>query len=148
MGEVLIPLTFEDLPTRPPLVGRPRISEDIQQTAALLVGWDGVTRRLVRCSPTGALYTASPRVKGIINQQSTGIGSTKQFTDIVTSEVMIRSKSTNTGLIWVNVGKAAAENVGYPLDSGEWVNWSMNNLISLHLFFAAADDYAIVVYTV
>jgi len=148
MGEVLIPLTFDDLPVRPPLVGRPRISEDIQQTAALLVGWDGVTRRLVRCSPTGALYVTSPRVKGIINQLSGGIGSTHQFTNIVTSEVMIRANPSNFGRVWVNVGKAAADHTGYPLDAGEWVNWSINNLINLHLFFANEDDYAIVVYTI
>ncbi|GAI67386.1 unnamed protein product, partial [marine sediment metagenome] len=47
MLEIIKPLTFDDLPVRPPFVGRPRISEDLQQTVALLVGWDKSTRRLV-----------------------------------------------------------------------------------------------------
>ena len=147
MGEILIPFTFEDMPVRPPLVGRPRISDDLQQTLAALVGWDKTTRRLVYVNPQGVLHIASPPVKGIINEQSGGVGSTKQFTDIITSEIMIRAKPTNSGRIWVNVGIAAAVNVGYPLDSGEWVSLSINNLINLHLYFTLADDYAIIVYT-
>ncbi len=147
MSEVLIPLTFDDLPVRPPLTGRPRISEDLQQTIALLVGWDKRTRRLVSVNPQGILHTGSPLVKGIINQVSTGIGGVKQLTDIETSEVMIRAKPTNGSRIWVNIGIAAAVNTGYPLDSGEWVNFSTNNLINLHFYFVAADDYVIIMYT-
>ncbi len=147
MGEILIPFTFEDMPVRPPLTGRPRISDDLQQTLACLVGWDKTTRRLVFVNPQGVLHSTSPPVKGIINQQSTGIGSVKQFTDITTTEVMLRAKPSNGGRIWVNVGIAAADNTGYPLDGGEWVNFSINNLINLHLYFAQADDYAIIIYT-
>ena len=147
MGEIIIPLTFDDLPVKPSLSGRPKLSDDIQQTAALLVGWDKQTRRLIFVNPQGVLHTASSPVKGIINQQSTGVGSTKQFSNITTTEIMVRSKPNNGGRIWVNIGIAAADNVGYPLDGGEWVSLSINNLINLHLFFAAADDYAIVVYT-
>ena len=146
--EIIKPLPFEDLPTKPPLTGRPRISEDIQQTAALLVGWDKSTRRLVYVNPSGVLHTTSPPVKGIINRLSGGIGSHHQFTKIPTSEVLITAKSTNTGAIWVNVGAAADDNVGYPLETGEYVNFSINNLHSLHLFFELADDSAIVIYTV
>ena len=147
MGEILKSLTFDDLPVRPPLVGRPRLSDDIQQTASLLVGWDKITRRLVSVSPSGVLHVASPPVKGIINEISTGVGDTYQGSDTPTSEVMIRAKPTNSGRIWVNVGIAASVNVGYPLDSGEWVSLSINNLINLHLYFTLADDYAIIVYT-
>lgn len=147
MGEIVIPLTFDDLPVKPSLTGRPKLSDDIQQTAALLVGWDKQTRRLVFVNPQGVLHTTSPPVKGIINQQSSGAGSTKQFDNITTSEVMIRSKPANSGRIWVNIAEAAAVNTGYPLDAGEWVTLSINNLINLHLYFVSASDYAIVVYT-
>ena len=147
MAEILKPLTFDDLPVRPSLTGRPRLSDDLQQTVALLTGWDKRTRRLVYVNSQGVLHTASPPVKGIINQISGGAGSTVQLTDITTSEVMIRAKPTNSGRIWVNVGIAAAVNTGYPLDSGEWVNWSMSNLINLHLYFVSASDYAVIVYT-
>ncbi len=148
MSEILIPFTFDDLPLRPPLTGRPRLSEDIQQSLASLVGWDKTTRRLIYVNPQGVLHVSSPPVKGIINQQSTGVGSVKQFTNIPTTEVMVRAKTNNGGNIWVNIGTVAADNTGYPIGSGEWVNLSINNLILLHLFFANADDYAVIVYTV
>jgi len=147
MPEILLPLTFEDLPTRPPLVGRPKVSDDLQQTVALLVGWDKITRRLVRVTPSGVLYIAQARVKGVLNEQSGGAGSTWSGANISTSEVLLKSKTGNSALIWVNFGAVAAANVGYPLDSGEKITVSINNLNSLHLYFNAADDWAVIIYS-
>ena len=147
MPEIQKPLTFEDLPVKPPLSGRPRISEDLQQTVALLVGWDKRTRRLVSVNPSGVLHTASPDVKGIINFQADGDADTWQGSDIVTSEVLVRAKPTNSGRVWANVGIAAAVDTGYPLDSGEWVNFSIINLKHLHLYLTKDDNWVIVIYT-
>jgi len=147
MPEVLKSLPFDDLPTKPPLTGRLRISDDLQQTLALLSGWDGATRRLVGVSPSGVVYVASPRIKGIINKKGVGDAYDCQLDDISTTEVMIRAKPTNSGRIWVNVSAAAAVDTGYPLDSGEWVVFSINNLHNIHLHFTKGDDYAIVIYT-
>lgn len=147
MPEILKPLTFDDLPVKPPLVGRPRISEDLQQTVALLVGWDKSTRRLVSVSPTGVLHIASPPVKGIINVECENGGDTYTGGDVSTSEVMIRAKPSNAGRVWVNVGDAAADDIGYPLDGGEWLNFSINNLHNLHLYFDTDTDKASIVYT-
>jgi len=148
MAEILKNLTFEDLPTKPPLTGRPRISDDLQQTVALLVGWDGVTRRIIRCSPTGALYVTSPKVKGIINFQADGDSDDWQGDAIKTSEVLIKAKTGNTGNLWVNVGAAAAVNTGFQLLSGEYVNFSINNLHTLYLHFTKDDDWVNIIYTV
>lgn len=147
MREILKPLTFDDLPTKPPLTGRPKITEDIQQTAALLVGFDKVTRRLVFVNPQGVLHSISPPVDGIINKQFPSGTDNYQPVDIKTSEVLIRAKPTNTGRIWVNVGAAAADNTGYPLDSGEPVTLSVNNLRDLQFFSDTDDDWIIIVYT-
>ncbi|GAJ22639.1 unnamed protein product [marine sediment metagenome] len=147
MREILIPLTFDDLPVKPPLVGRPKISEDLQQTAALLVGWDGSTRRLVSVSPTRVLHVASAPVKGIKNLLSAGDGTTQQLEDIKTSEVLIKASMYNTGNTWINVGVAAADNVGHPLDATEWVRFSINNLHSLHFWFEKKDDRISIIYT-
>lgn len=148
MPEILKPLTFEDLPTKPPLVGRPRITEEIQQAISLLVGWDETTRRLLRCSPSGVLYYASPRVKGIINFQADGDSDDYQGSDIKTSEVLIKAKHDNEGDIWINVGAAAALDTGYPLDAGEWVSFSINNLHTLHLHLTKDDDWVSIIYTI
>ncbi|GAI67814.1 unnamed protein product [marine sediment metagenome] len=61
--------------------------------------------------------------------------------------MLIRAKPTNGGRIWVNVGAAAADNVGYLLDSGEPIVLSVNNLHSLQFFSDNDDDWVIIVYT-
>lgn len=147
MREILKSLTFDDLPVKPPFTGRPRMSDDLQQTVALLVGWDKSTRRLVSVSPTGVLHVASAPVKGIVNLLSGGDGTTQQGDDIATSEVLIRAKPTNSGRVWVNVGAAAAVDTGYPLDSGEPVTFSVNNLHTLHFYFTKDADRLVIVYT-
>lgn len=147
MPDIIKSLPFEELATKPPLTGRVRISDDMQQTLTLLSGWDGASRRLLKVSQSGALYVCSPRVKGIINQQGDGDADDIQLPDIPTSEVLIRAKPTNTGRIWVNFSAAAAVDIGYPLDSGEHVILSVNNLHSLHLHYTKNDDWAIVIYT-
>ena len=147
MREILKPLTFDDLLTKPPLAGRPRMSEELQQTVALLVGWDNTTRRLVRVSPTGVLYVTSPRVKGITNVLANQASYTWQGEDIPISEVLVRSHPDNSGRVWINVGAAAAVDTGYPLDAGEWVNFAINNLHTLHLFIALNTEKAIIIYT-
>lgn len=147
MPEIIKPLTFEDLPTRPPLVGRPKISDDIQQTAALLVGWDKSTRRLVYVNPSGVLHTAEPPVKAVINITAPSTGYTWYGDDIKTSEVIVKAHIQNGNRVWVNVGDVAASNVGFPLDAGEWLKIAVNNLAVLHLFFDAETEKAIILYT-
>ena len=148
MLEILKSLTFEDLPTKPPLVGRPKMSEDLQQAVALLVGWDGTTRRLVRVSPTGTLYVASPRVKGTININADNPDYLWQGEDIPTSEVLIKARIGNSGFIWVNVNAPAAVSTGYELDGGEWVSFSISNLHSLYIYSLQAAQKAMIIYTI
>lgn len=145
--EILKPFTFDDLPTKPPVSGRPRISEDIQQTAALLVGWDGATRRLIRCSQSGVIRMGSARAVGIYDIVANQDGFTLTCRDCPTSEVMIRAYPDNTGRVFVNIGKPAAINTGYPLFSGEWVNISVNNLNSLQLYIEKNGDKVAAIYT-
>lgn len=147
MPEILIPLTFDDLPVRPALVGRPEVSDDLQQTIALLSGWDKTTRRLIKCSPSGILFAAEPPVKAILSIQGSVDGNPYQCPDIPTTEVLIKSKTGNAGDIWVNVGAVAADGTGYPLAVGEYVKIALNNLHSLSIFFATAVDYAAIVYS-
>lgn len=147
MPEIIKPLTFDDLPIKPPLVGRPKISEDLQQTVALLVGWDKSTRRLVSVSPTGVLHIAQSPVKGITNVLADQAAYNWNGGDISTSEVLVKSNPNNLGLIWVNVGAVAAANAGHPLDIGEHVVLSVNNLHSLHIHIVSDTDRASVIYT-
>lgn len=145
--DIIKPLPFDDLPTKPEIVGRPKMSDDIQQTAALLVGWDGATRRLVRVSPSGVLHTASARVKGVTNILANQGSYNWQGGDVSTSEVLIRANPKNSGEVWVRVGAVAGVDTGYPLDAGDFVVWGINNLHSLHIHIVNTGEKAIVVYT-
>ena len=147
MLEIIKTLTFDDLPTRPPITGRPKLSEDIQQTIALLSGWDGATRRLVKVTPTGTLRVGSAKARGITNALSVGDNTKQTLSDIKTSEAMLRAFPDNVGKVFVNINTVADENIGYPLFTGEWVSISVNNLSSLQLWFEKDTDRIAVIYT-
>ncbi len=147
MFEITKPFTFKDLPTKPEITGRPKLSEDLQQTIALLSGWDASTRRLIRCSPSGTIRVGSARAKGIINVLADRPAYVITLDNIPTSEVMIRSFPDNTGRVFVNIGVAAALDIGYPLFVGEWVSLSVNNLNSLQLYIEKNADMVAVIYT-
>ena len=147
MPKILVPFTFEDVPVSPPLSGQPVISNEIDQTFAMLVGWDGSTRRLVRVSPSGSIRVGSARAKGILDILSDQAGYVLTCPNCPVSEVMIRAYPDNTGRVFVNIGKAAALNVGYPLFTGEWVSLSVNNLNSLQLYIEKDVERVEIIYT-
>ena len=147
MAELLKALTFDDLPTRPPLSGRLKISDDLQQTIALLSGWDGATRRIIRVSPSGVIRTGSARAVGLYNIVADEDAYEITYDDCPTSEVLLRAFPDNTGRVFVNIGTAAALNTGYPLFTGEWVNLSVNNLNSLQLYIEKDTDKVAAIYT-
>lgn len=141
------PFSFDDLPTKPPITGRPKLSEDLQQTIALLSGFDGVTRRLIRCSPTGVIRVGSARAIGLYNIVANKDDYTTICADCPASEVMIRAFPDNTGRVFVNFGSPAAVNTGYPLFTGEWVTLSLDNLNSLQLYIEKDTDKVAAIYT-
>jgi len=147
MLEILKTFTFDDLPTKPPITGRPKLSEDLQQTIALLSGWDGATRRLLRCSPTGVIRIGSGRAVGVHNIVADQDAYTLTCSDCPVSEVMLRAFPDNIGRVFVNIGAVAALNVGYPLFTGEWINISVNNLNSLQLYIEKDTDKVAAIYT-
>ncbi|GAG72436.1 unnamed protein product [marine sediment metagenome] len=147
MHEILKSFTFDDLPTKPPVTGRPKVSEDLQQTIALLSAFDGITRRLVRASPTGVLRVGSGRAVGLHNIVANKDGYTIACVECPASEVMIRAFPDNTGRVFVNIAAAAALNVGYPLFTGEWVSLSVNDMSILQLYIEKETDKVAVIYT-
>ena len=147
MLEILKTLTFKDLPTRPEITGRPKLSEDLQQTVALLTGWDGSTRRLLHVTPTGILRICEAKAKGVLNIIAPSPAYGLQCSNIPTSEVMIRACPDNSGKVFVNIGVTAALDTGYPLFTGEWVKLSVNNLNNLQLWFEKYMDMVAIIYT-
>jgi len=117
------------------------------QALSLLSGYDGSQRRLLRCSPTGILHTIAPRTGGAVNITASSANFLWQGSPVETTEVMIRSNPDNAGRVWVNIDTPAAADTGYPLDGGEVINLTLNNLNNLHLKIIADTEKVIVIYS-
>lgn len=147
MPEILIPFKIEDLLLRPELVGRIRLSEDMQQTLAALCGYDDVARRLLRCSKGGVLHTTTPRIDNILHATANQDNYTTQLPNRKTTEVMIMGHPDNTGLVWVKNDETASTANGWPLAANGILNVTVDNLNNLNLLIAVNGEKAIVAYT-
>lgn len=148
MAEIDKPFPLADIPIKPPLTGRPRISEDIQQTLAAIAGWDGASRRLLGCMLSGSLYVVSPPVKDFVTVTAVGASDVITFGDIPTTEVLIMGALANANWVWVGVNRVPAVNDGWPLASNDWVKLTINNLNQLQLLIVNNGEKAHLMYTV
>lgn len=147
MGEIRTPFELIDLPTKPPLPSNPRVSDDIQQTLATLVGYDGTSRRILRATPSGILQVVNPLAKEFANILSNTTNYLWQGDDIKCSEVVVRAHPDNSGRVWVNVYAAAAADTGWPLDANEHVVLTLTNLSHLHVKIIATAEKVVAFYT-
>jgi len=147
MGRLYLPLPFDDLRSKPELLALVNLSDDMIQALSLVSGYDGSQRRLLRCSPTGILHTIPPRSTGVVNITATAANFLWQGSAVDTTEVMIRSNPDNAGRVWVNLDTPAAADTGWPLDGGEVINLTLNNLNNLHLKIIADLEKVIVLYS-
>ena len=148
MFELLSSLPMKGLETKPEMTGRAKVDDTIIMTLASLMGWDGETRRLITCAVNGSLHTVAPPAKAIINTTGVGANDDITFADIPTTEVMILANPANTGDVWVNISAAAAVDTGWPLDAGDIIILSVNNLKDLQMQIITAGDKTIIIQTV
>lgn len=148
MFEILRSFPMNGIPTKPEMTGRPKVDETIIQTLASIMGWDGESRRLINCAVNGALHTVAPTAKAIINTTGSGANDDITFSDTPTSEVMIMANPNNSGDVWFNIGAAAAVDTGWPLDAGDIVIISINNLRDLQMRIVTSGDKTIIIQTV
>lgn len=148
MTELEIPFPLKGLPLKPEIKGRQKVDDVLIQTLSTLLAHDGEGRRLLKCSLCGSLHVTTAPVCCIVNKVTTGTGEHITFSDIPTTEVMVKAKSTNTGAVWVNISTAAGDNVGWPLNAGEFLNISINNLSNLRIWVETLGDRVIILRTV
>ena len=148
MFEIRRPFPLKGMELKPEPSGVFKLEQNILQTLSALLAWDGEARRLLACSLSGSLNTISPQVKGIKNEASTGGNEVISFSDEPTSEVIVLANPSNGGDIWVDIDATPAVDGGYPLDAGDWLRLSINNLLSLKLFVVTSGDKAIIIHTV
>jgi len=142
-----IPFPFGDLPIKPELTGKIKITDEMQQTLATLIGWDGSSRRLVRTSNSGNLQIASSRFGGIITKTATGANQVQTFTNISTTEIMVMGHPGNSQTIWVNFGTTPTNANSWPLNSEDVLQMSIDNLQHLQILIEDNGEKAIVLYT-
>ena len=147
MAEIIIPFPFADLPIKPELTGKIKVSEDVQQTLATLLGWDGSSRRLVKTSMSGTMQVTTAQVRGILTETASGANQVKTFGDIPTTEVMIMGHPANTGAIWIDIGVTPTALTSWPLDKKETLIISVDNLNKLQILIVTSGEQALILYT-
>lgn len=146
MPKIKKSLPFHELELHPDVAAAIALSDDIQQTLALLSAWAGSTRRLIRCADTGVLYTVNPRVLGIEHVTADEDNYAYQGGDKVITELIVRGYPSNSGNVWVKNDEAASTANAWPLASNEWIQLTLNNLKHLHLLIETNGQKAILLY--
>jgi len=147
MAEIEIPFPFGNLPLKPELTGKVKVSDDVTQTLATLLGWDGSSRKLLRTSLTGVLNVTTPQVQNIVHKTSTGGNEVITFADTPVTEIMIMGHPDNGELIWVSIGATPTTANSWPLASSDILNISIDNLDRLKILIVTSGNAAIVLYT-
>lgn len=147
MAEILIPFRIEDLLLKPEMAGRIKLSEDMQQTLASLVGYNGVARRLLKCSDKGVLHTTTSRIDGIEQIKAFTAPYDWQGSDKKTTEVMIMGYPLNGALVWVKNDEPATLDNSWPLSAKEILSLTIDNLRNLYIHFTSLGDIALIAWT-
>lgn len=140
-------MDVSELNIQPPLVGKARLSDDIQQTLALLTAFGSYKRKALRCSESGILNIASPRIKDIVHYEQAAAKYEYIGDSILCTEILVMGHPDNSGSVWVRPHKTATVDNAWPLAVGEVVSFSIDNLNQLNMLFIEDGDVLIVAYT-
>lgn len=147
MPNINKPMGISGLDPKPPINKRVRLSEDMQQTLALLTAYGINERKVLKSSETGVLSVASARIKDIKHYTYTAGKQNQTGDSVPCSEVMVMGHPDNTGLVWVRPDKAATINNAWPLAKNDVVNFTLDNLSQLNMSFILLNESVIVAYT-
>ena len=147
MPDINKPMDVPELNLKPPIDGKIRLSEDMQQVLAFLCGYANSKRVILKASDSGVLNTTSARIKDIQHYTGVGANDTQSGDNIPCTECLVLGHPDNTGTVWVRPDKTAAINNAWPLAAGEVVNFSVDNLSQLKMRMVTAGDIVIVAYS-
>ena len=147
MGIINKAMRILDLNIQPPIDMPVKLSDDMQQTLALLCGYGIDERKLLRASESGVLNVASARIRDIIH--FTGVGADDEQTgpDVACCECMIMAHPANTNNVWIRPKDVATRDNSWPLAAGEVVGFSLDNLKQLNIMIVTAGEKVIVAYS-
>lgn len=147
MGDINKSMDVAELNIQPPISGKTRLSDDMQQTLAFLVAMGADKRRPLRCSESGVLNVSSGRIKDIKHYTGSGANDTIQGDEATCTEVVVIAHPDNTDKIWARPNKTATVDNAVPLDAKESTGFTLDNLSQLHLLIVGDGEKAIVLYT-
>jgi len=140
-------MNVPELNLEPPISGKLRLSEDMQQTLALLTAYGDNKRIVLKASESGVLAVASRRVADIVHYTGVGASDEQVGGDIACTEVLVMAHPDNAGTVWVRPDKTATIANAWPLKAGEVVNFTLDNLKQLNMLMVTAGDIVIVAYS-
>jgi len=146
MAHIGTPLKVPELNLQPEPEGGINLSEDMQQVLSLLTAFSKNRRILLKASPVGALRTTSARLIDIVHFTGSGANDTQQGDDVPCSEVMCMGHPDNDVKVWVRALVTATVDNAWPLDAGEVVGISVDNLRDLQMLIVGDGEKLIVAY--
>jgi len=147
MPDINKPMDIPELNLQPPISGKVRLSDDMQQTLALLCAMGDSKRITLRASESGALLTSEPVIKDIVIVDSvadTGLG---QGADIPCSGVMIMAHPDNTDKTWVRPYKACTDTHKWPLQKWDIMRFAVDNVNRVFFLCDTPEEQVIIAYT-
>lgn len=136
-----------ELDLQPPITEAVRLSEDMQQTLALLTLYGDSRRVLAKGSESGMLYTVSPRIKNIVVFTAADPVFAWVGGDVPCTEVGVIAGLDNTGKVWTRPYAVASAANAWPLNKGESFGFTISNLNQLHVTIETTGEIAIIAYT-
>lgn len=147
MRSITKSMEIPELSLKPPITGSLQLSDDIQQTLALLTAYADGKRRILKSSASGVLSVASPRIADIVHYTGVGASDDQTGKDVPCSECLVMAHPDNTGLIWVRGDKAALATNAWPLSAKESIGFTIDNLKQLNMLIVVAGEKVIVAYS-
>ncbi|GAI67940.1 unnamed protein product [marine sediment metagenome] len=147
MPDIVKPMRIPGLNLSPPLTGKVRLSEDMQQCLSLLTGYYDNQRVLIRATESGVLQTVQPAIKDIevfaaADPKFSWVGG-----DIPCTDVAVIAGTANSGLVWIRPYSIASAANGWPLAKGEVFGFTIRNLNQLHVTIETTGEIAVIAYT-
>lgn len=147
MPNILKNMACKILRLQPPIEKAVRLSEDMQQTFALLSAFGIDERKVLRASESGVLNVTDPRIKDIVHFTGSGANDTQAGDDIECTQCIVMGHPDNGGKIWVRPNLTATASNAWPLDAGDVMGFTLDNLKQLNMLFVVDGEKAIVAYT-
>jgi len=147
MSNINKPMAVPELNLKPPIDGKVRLSEDMQQTLALLTAYCENKRVTLKASESGVLNTTSAKIKDIVHYTGVGANDTQTGKNVSCTEIMVMGHPDNTGKVWVRPDKMATVNNSWALSAGEVVGFTVDNLKQLNMLIVVDGEKLICAYT-